>query len=699
MKSPDKPGKKKKKFKVLTKENLLRPKKFTLRNYNRFISQFIDKYNWGCTDEHGHKSFRYSTRWLNEAPYKSYVRLREKYKSEKYYDICLDDHLKARQDVEWFVHYTSKPSSDLCLLTGDIDAIDEHAYDDCLQAYYYIENKFHPDTYFEPSISGSGVHFYTIIDFSSFPKKLKYNGFNRDNCNEFIAKYSNLMSDLIDSMYYCHFDKFSGTYPIYDNDRNIISRGLLGKLPCVQNNTDFQTLVNTPILSYNQIVNNINYITVLLEDSDITPNNISPDISSSNNVFLHNNSSGIVSGHISSYIISSDNISSDIISSNISACNCSDYNSPDLSSSDCCSCDIPSYIYSYDISGHGSVCFPGSSSYSNCLPSSCQSSHSGSHLSSSPSSQSDYRPSSGNTTQSSSPHLLGSPIKGCSGQDGSSGNLSLSISHNILSTTFSRNTHNEPEMRIDEEGKKVKKKNKCIMKIETNDAYQRTLYSVLLLSQKMGRLPEYTEWNNYYERNGWNTEEETTERQRRFNAVIKYVARTFDPSICTRWYTVGEFEDDIKKKITIQELKIICEQMNIRERIKYEHLDVAMGYHWLCMLSNQKKGKELTVPQKGLIMMFRVMKSLGLINVGCNYSQINAIRTGLKRIGYITLLNSDYWWEADTKYSKAMQWGIGENCPRYADFVSFVGEKMVQKVIEQAKKKRSVQKAVQDSPE
>ena len=416
------------------------------------------------------------------------------------------------------------------------------------------------------------------------------------------------MSDLIDSMYYCHFDKFSGTYPRYDADRNIVSRGLLGKLPCIQNNSDFQTLINTPILSYDSLVNNINYMSELLTDNYISSHNSSSDHFS-------------INSSISSSINSSGSFHFNIFS----------YSSLSLSSPD-----------------------------SQSVPSS----------------------SSTQSSQDQSDVLSGSP--------------SPSISHNILSTTFCNNVDTEPKTRVEKKGKKVKKKNKCVMKMETNDAYQRTLYSVLLLSQRLGRLPDYEEWNNYYERSGWNTEEETEKREKRFDTVIKYVARTFNPSICSRWYTVGEFEEDIKKRITIQEMKTICKQLNMRERIKYEHLDVGMGYHWLCMLSNQKKGKELTVPQKGMILMFRSMRSLGLVKVGCNYSQLRAIRTALHRIGYITLLNSDYWWEADKKLSKAMQWGIGENCPRYADFVSFVGEKIVKKVVEQAKRAKSVQRVVPD---
>ena len=117
---------KKRKYKKLTKDNLYRPKRLTLRNFNRFISQFIDRYNWGCIND-GEKSFKYSQEWINQVPYKSYIRLREKPRIGKYRDISLQDHLQARQHPDNFVFYTSNPYSDLCLLCGDIDPVDGYA--------------------------------------------------------------------------------------------------------------------------------------------------------------------------------------------------------------------------------------------------------------------------------------------------------------------------------------------------------------------------------------------------------------------------------------------------------------------------------------------------------------------------------------------------------------------------------------------
>jgi hypothetical protein len=194
MKNPDK---NKKIFKPITADNLYRPKRLTLRNYNRFISPFIDRYNWGHFTSEEDKRFRYSTENIQAIPYKSYLRLREKPRQGYYRDIALSDHLDARKDPEGFVFYTANPFSNLCLLEGDIDPIPNYGYEDCLEACYYIRNQYHPNTYWEPSTTGEGIHFYTIIDFSTFPSdSIKYDVFHRQNCNRIIELYSALLSQV-----------------------------------------------------------------------------------------------------------------------------------------------------------------------------------------------------------------------------------------------------------------------------------------------------------------------------------------------------------------------------------------------------------------------------------------------------------------------------------------------------------------------
>ena len=265
--SPDK----KKKRKKLTRDNIYKPKRLTLRNYNRFVSQFIDKYNWGSINAKGNKSFHYSQDWINLVPYKSYIKLREKPKFGRYRDICLKDHLEARQAPEGFVFYTSNPFSDICLLCGDIDPVEGYGYEECLEALHYIRDTFHPNTYWEPSTTGRGIHFYIIIDFSSFVPHCgnNYNLFHRSNCNHIIELYSELLSSVISSMFFCNFEKFCGNYPVYSfpfSSHIFLFRGNMGKLPCPQSNDDFQILINTPVLCYDDLGKKWEYMQQLLHD-------------------------------------------------------------------------------------------------------------------------------------------------------------------------------------------------------------------------------------------------------------------------------------------------------------------------------------------------------------------------------------------------------------------------------------------------
>jgi len=271
----------KKTHKDITAENLYRPKRLTLRCFNMFISQFIDKFNWGSINAKGEKSFHYTQEWINLVPYKSYIKLREKPRTGKYKDICLQDHLEARYDPEGFVFYTANPYSDLCLLCGDIDPIPGYGYDDCLEALYYIRNRIFSDIYWEPSTTGRGIHFYIIIDFSTFAPHCgnNYNLCHRSNCNKVIEKYSELLSALVDSMFFCKFEKFCGTYPVYSyplSSHIFLFRGDMGKLPCPQSDVDIITLSHTPILSYSDLGEKWDFMQELLHDTGCHSNHSKP---------------------------------------------------------------------------------------------------------------------------------------------------------------------------------------------------------------------------------------------------------------------------------------------------------------------------------------------------------------------------------------------------------------------------------------
>ena len=533
--------KKSKTDRTTAKDPIYRPKSFTTRTYNLWISQFIDRYNYGYLTEDNVKKFRFTKQYINECfkskdPYTiSRIKLTE---------AMMDDHLKGT--ATYF--YTSKRKSNIALLVIDLDPAENSTFQDIQQAAEYIVNRFHPGAYWEISTTGRGIHIYILVDFS---------GFKRTEANSIIStaqnSYAKLLSQLINSMYFCKLDQIKGTY---SSDMNYKNRGTLCKLPRPQTKDEFFQLTNMPVLTLTDIVANVRIIEELLDD---------------------------------------------------------DYNSYTIPS--------PSLA-------HSDIGTPGSSSL---VVSSA-----------------------------------GAPVQPGSGPD-------HYTCINILST-------NNGSPGGPEDKKQQNNENKCIKKMVSDDALQKTLYSVMYLAQRLGRLPDYAEWNQFYINQGLNTGEETPERERRYNNVRDYVESTFNPAIYGRWYSVGEFTEDLNTRITPDELKEICENMNIKDMVRHMDLDVGMGYHWLCMLTNHEEGRELTVPVDGMIAFFKSLKQVGLISRSCNYNKVRAVRTALLRIGYITLLDDNYVKGYTKAQGVAMKWGIGENCPRYGDFLTFVGNDMVKKV-------------------
>mgnify|MGYP001431389834 CR=1 FL=1 len=218
--------------------------------FNKFITQFIDKYNWGWINDDGEPSFRYTSEHIKSVPYKSFVKLRTYLRTFHINrTTCLKYHLRARDNSDNFVFYTNRIGSDIIMLCGDIDCVEGGTYLDCLEALLYIRERFHNNCYFEPSTSSSGIHFYIFIDFSTGG----FDSYQRDNCNFLIKQYSEALSILINSEYNCIFDGFKGTYR---TGWNLETRGTLGKLPCPQNKDEFSTLCNSPILSCEDIKKN-----------------------------------------------------------------------------------------------------------------------------------------------------------------------------------------------------------------------------------------------------------------------------------------------------------------------------------------------------------------------------------------------------------------------------------------------------------
>ena len=197
---------------------------------------------------------------------------------------------------------------------------------------------------------------------------------------------------------------------------------------------------------------------------------------------------------------------------------------------------------------------------------------------------------------------------------------------------------------------------------DTN-AFTKTRKSIMYLARELGRIPEYDQWNEFYEYHGLATPPETPERRKRFENCVKYIAQTFDPTRGQRSdYEIGEFMDDLKQRITPQELKDISPK---GRRIRYEDLDMVMGYHWICISGQHINSPYLfSVRKESLLKWFEKQHSQGLCRFGLHPNKLSPIRDLLQHIEYLTLIDPDY-----GKNRKCMRWGVGRECPRYQQYL------------------------------
>ena len=208
--------KQKKKRKTITRSNLYIPKKFSPHTYNRFIKQFIDEYNFGYLKKDGTKSWKFSTDhinicWASHNPH-SIDRIKLK----------LQSHIVPHLQNNATYFYSLNIHSYVAMYTIDLDANKDSTHKDLLQAAEYIVQSFHPNTYYEISTSGSGIHIYIFVDYEGYSdssgRKLKPDNINY-LMNSSQDAYSTYLSKLISSLgYNCKVDQIKGTYPIYKYD-------------------------------------------------------------------------------------------------------------------------------------------------------------------------------------------------------------------------------------------------------------------------------------------------------------------------------------------------------------------------------------------------------------------------------------------------------------------------------------------------
>lgn len=271
-------------------------------------------------------------------------------------------------------------------------------------------------------------------------------------------------------------------------------------------------------------------------------------------------------------------------------------------------------------------------------------------------------------------------IEGNFADDSEAGNQLCSSSRYTVNNLSTTNVDSLPQ--------EVKKPDQCIQRMHNNNAYTRTFYSLMILSRSLGRIADFEEWHTFYLNKNLHTpdpdENENKvmrERKGRYKRAAKYLQNTFDPGLTgSSSYKVGEFLDAIRRLLTKKDLKNIAKEASMgRSKLYYEDIDIGIGYHLIQVLKHKSPEQELTVPVDGMIGFFRYLKENGLYRRSCNYSKVKAIRIALLKMGYITLLNDDYQIGCGKSNGISMKWGIGENCPRYEDYLTFVTPEVVKR--------------------
>jgi hypothetical protein len=262
----------KNKIKRTTRDNFYRPKKFitpdgvlSVRCFKKFINNFIDPYDWGNNKRHFYyhnRKFKYaSTELLNS----SFITPRTNkrgtsvwYNSSKYKlsEVEVSTHLHTHNKQE-YVYYVNSQFSYCPLICLDIDPLDITSDAD-LQEVVSLLLQLHPDSYYEYSTNGRGIHFYILLDLSDYE-------INSEYFNNIFLSYSYLLRVYINTLYSVDFDAVKATYSNYayseEHQRYLLDKcGTLCKLPRPITPDDYRRLYAIPFTPLSAIDTNAKWL-------------------------------------------------------------------------------------------------------------------------------------------------------------------------------------------------------------------------------------------------------------------------------------------------------------------------------------------------------------------------------------------------------------------------------------------------------
>ena len=248
--------------------NFFRPKnifikktgEISVRNFNRFVKNFTDPYDWGNNKQHFYyknRKYQYANlERVNASLSSPDKRLWSRYKLT---ERELTFHLTAADKTD-LLYYTNSPLSHTPLFCFDIDNEDYTTKSDLLGAVECLSSLF-PDNYWEYSSSGKGVHFYILLDLSD-------SKINTAFYNSILHSLGEILRVYINSFYDVKFDAIKGNYCSYNfNNKNrpyISKCGILCKLPRPISLDDYFKLYNIGFTNIDLINKVAQYITSVL---------------------------------------------------------------------------------------------------------------------------------------------------------------------------------------------------------------------------------------------------------------------------------------------------------------------------------------------------------------------------------------------------------------------------------------------------
>lgn len=265
-------------IKRITKKNFYRPKNIvsksgdiSLRQFNLFISNFVDKYDWGNDKKHfyNYRLDRQITKELLNHSFTSIIKTKNStfYKSANYKltekDISLHLHSK---DKKSYIYYVNSQFSSSILICLDVDPLKTTTPADIALVKDFLLS-IHPGAYFEPSTNGEGLHFYILLDLSVYDK------IDSSLWNSNFNSYSQLLKQYINSNYNVNYDAIKSTYSSYSfskehNTYLLNTCGVLCKLPRPVLLSDYQRLYSIPFTEIDTINKNAHYLLGLMTDKN-----------------------------------------------------------------------------------------------------------------------------------------------------------------------------------------------------------------------------------------------------------------------------------------------------------------------------------------------------------------------------------------------------------------------------------------------